>query len=148
MGRYIEWDDVVNRYKRFGDIADSDEADAGFILYAEAYVDGALAPAYTIPFSLNNETVRDLCIDVAFAKTQLFKDHEKAELIMTHVGSYVSALISGQMVMVVGSGVAITPTGEPVYSQTMDYTPIFGAGNMREFHVDSARLYDEEQDRL
>lgn len=147
MGRYIEWDDVVNRYKQFGDIVDDAEAAVTYINYAETYIDGALAPAYTLPFSNNNETVKDLCIDLAFAKTQLFKDSEKADAIMAHVGSYISALVSGKMAMVVGSGTAILPTGEPVYSQTMEYAPTFGVGDVMDFVVDSSQLYNEEQDR-
>ncbi len=147
MGRYIKWDDVVNRYKKFGDIVDSQESQETYIQYAESYVDAGLAKAYTIPFSNNNVTVRDLSIDTTFAKALMFKDSEKATAILTYVGSYMGALSDGSMVMVTNSGDQITPTGEPVYSQTMDYTPVFGKGSVSDMRVDSAQLYDEEIDR-
>jgi len=143
MGRYITWDDVVNRYRKFADIADAPEAQESFIQYAEAYIDAALAPAYTIPFSSNNATVRDLCIDTTFAKAIRFKDTDKASAIMAHVGSYTNALVAGTMVMVVDSGETLLPSGQPVYSQTMGYTPVFGKGDITDFIVDSSQLYDE-----
>ena len=147
MGRYIEWDDVVDRYKTYAEIADADESQASFIRYAETYIDAALAKVYTIPFSNNNETVKDLCIDVAFAKTQKFKDNKKAKAIMTDVGSYIGGLINGTMIMVVGSGATQLPQGEPVYSSNQGYTPVFGKGDITDFRVDSSQLYDEEQNR-
>jgi|GEM_PF-1665253 len=147
MGRYIQWDDVVSRYKKFGDIVDDTDAEANYISYAENYVDAGLGKAFTLPFSSNNATVRDLCIDTAFAKTQMFKDEKKAAAIMTHVNSYIGALASGSMVMVVGSGTTVAMTGEPVYSSTQGYTPIFGKGDTLDFVVDSSQLYDEEQAR-
>lgn len=147
MARYIEWDDVVNRYKRFSDRVADNEAEDIYIQYAEAQVDGMLAPSFSIPFSSNNATVRDLCIDVAFAKSIMFDEREKAESIMTHVGSYVGALKDGSMSMIVGSGTSVVMQGEPVYSENMEYTKVFGKGDITNFVVDSSQLWDEENAR-
>lgn len=147
MARYIKWDNVVSRYKRIGELVDDVEMEDTYINYAEAYVDGQLATVFTIPFSNNNATVKDLCIDITFAKTQMVNDSDKFEEIMIHVGSYIAALKSGAMVMVVDSGVTITMNGEVVYSKNMDYVPVFGKGNVIDFKVDSAQLYDEGIER-
>ena len=144
MARYIEWDDVTNRYKTVSDIADDSELQESYIQYAEAHVDAALAPSFSIPFSNNNATVKDLCIDLTFAKTQMFKDSEKAEKIMTHVNSVIGALKEGGMIMVVGSGETIAANGEPVYSSNQNYNPVFGKGDITNFRVDSSQLADEE----
>lgn len=144
MARYIKWNDIVSRYKRIADVVGDVEAEDNYIRYAEAYVDGVLAPAFTIPFSNNNATVKDLCIDVAFAKSIMFSDEDKAEKMMTYVGSYMGALKDGSMIMIVGSGETIAMKGEPVYARDKDYTPVFGKGNIIDFAVDSSQLWDEE----
>src|SRR5262245_55008262 len=62
-GRYINWDDIVNRFTGFANVADAVKAASHYVCYAEAEVDARLAPKYTPPFSNNNMTVRDLAID-------------------------------------------------------------------------------------
>ena len=147
MGRYINWEDVVDRYSKYADVKDSGEANDGNIAYAENYVDMGLASSFSVPFSNNNIIVRDLSIDVAFAKILMFKDSEKADMILSHVNSVMAGLRDGVLTMITNSGDVIAQQGEPVYSKTMDYTPVFGHGDIEDFKVSSSQLYDEQQER-
>lgn len=146
MGRYIDWQDAVDRYQRIGDKGSVDVG-SNYIVYAEAEIESKLAPAFTVPFSSNNLTVKDLCIDMTLAKILMFKDTKKAEMIMGSIDARVKALLDGTAQMVTTSGVGQAIENHPYWSETMDYHPTFGAGNLLDFHVSSDRLYDEEQAR-
>lgn len=148
MGKYIDWADVTYRYKRFADIKDSNEAGDEVIPYAENYIEVGLASKFSVPFSSNNTTVKDLCIDAAMAKVLMFKDTEKAEMMLGHVNSIMFGLREGMLSMLTDSGDVIALAGEPVYSKTMNNAPIFGHGDIEEFRVDSQQLYDEHIDRI
>lgn len=147
MGRYITWDMVANRYSKFATVTGAQKNDSEYIYYAENYVDMALGTKFSVPFSSNNDAVRDLAIDVAFAKTLMFDDQEKADRIMTHVNSVIGGLLEGSLIMLTDSAYIVDFNGEPVYSKSMDYVPKFGHGDVIEFHADSQQLYDEELER-
>jgi len=147
MARYIEWDDLVGRYRKAAEVSDAPEAETNYIRYAESEIDGMLAPYFTAPFSNNNETVKDLCIDKSFAMMIRFKDEEKAKMIDDSVTDRIDKLIKGKMSMVVGSGDIITRTSDIAYSTTKDYHPVFGMDVITEFHVSSSQLDNEENAR-
>jgi len=147
MARYIKWDDVVLRYRQFSDIVDDADAEEVYIAPAEAMVDALLAKSYAVPFSASNLIVKDLAINVAFAKSQMFKDTEKATAIMGHVSSITHMLNMGMMVMVDSGGVVVEQSVSNVWAETEDYTPVFGMGDITDFTVDSSRLFDEGTER-
>lgn len=144
MGKYIEWDDAVSRYSIIGDKAGASSVGSNYIGYAEAEVEGKLAPGFSIPFSSNNITVKDLCIDTTLYKTLQFKDTEKAEKILESIDGKIAKLLSGEMAMVSDSGTAINKDNDTAWSGTQNYAPTFGAGNVENFIVSSDRLLDEE----
>lgn len=147
MGRYITWADVTGRYPSMLTRAGASEGDTAYVPFAENYVDMGLAPKYSVPFSSNNTTVKDLAIDVCMAKAYMFSDPDKADMIFGYVNSVMGALRDGMFNMITNSGDVIEQAGEPVYSKTMDYVPIFGHGDTADFHVSSAQLYDEYIER-
>jgi len=149
MSRYIKWDDVVSRYKRASDISDSDEMATDYIDYAEKYIESKLSTNYTLPFSSNNLTVKDLCIDVAYAKMIKYKDSKKANEILSDVSSYIHDLKTGQSNMITNSFDVISPInlGGAFGSTTKSYHPVFGVGETEVFHVSSSQLLDEENAR-
>jgi len=73
MGRYIDWNDVIDRYPTLNTLGGADELSSSYIVYSEAFVDGVLANHYTIPFSSNNMIIRDLCIDQVYWRAARFK---------------------------------------------------------------------------
>lgn len=66
MGKYIDWSDVTDRYPEIATLQGSDEFAENYVVYAEGLVEGLLADYYTLPFSNNNLTVKDLAIEAAY----------------------------------------------------------------------------------
>ena len=125
MGRYIDWDDVVNRYRTISD-RDSTEINTSFILYAEAEVDGRLATKYSVPFSSNNITAKDLAIDITYIKAGNL-NIEETERLQKMVDDKFKRLLEGEEVMLLADGIALSAdVGGTVYSTTQDYHPVFG----------------------
>jgi len=65
MGRYIEFDDLIKRYRRVDTKGGADEVDP-LIVFAENMLDGMLGSHFVVPFSSNNATARDLAIDITY----------------------------------------------------------------------------------
>ena len=142
---YITWADIINRYP---DMADRGEADtsSGDISYAERMVETKLGPGFTVPFSSNNLTVKDLCIDQYYGKYWLGKDEDKAK-IMYAVDSFCYALVTGLYNMITTNGDQVQSSGgSVVYNPTMEYSPVFNMLDPEYQTVDSSQLYDEYYD--
>lgn len=163
MGRYIDWvDDVVARYPRVHDVGSTSissidltleppmvNPSSAFVHYSEAYIEQELAPGFTVPFSSNNVTAKDLMIDHAFYLTQVFRDDNKADIVLDRINARIKRLLDGDLPMMTTSAEAIYQSGADgaIYSTTEDYHPIFGMGDFREFVVDSAQIEAEADDR-
>lgn len=147
MSRYINYDDVVGRYPKGADVGSASHIESSHIRYAEAWVDGALASAFTAPFSDNNLTVKDLCIDHTYMNIIKFKDTEKAEIIMKNLDQRVQALLEGTAQMSIEGGELLGQDVVTAWSETDGYPPTFGIGDVTDMQVSSARLYNEEQAR-
>lgn len=146
MGRYIEWDDVLNRYEALDSLADANMGSA-YIAYGEALVEGALAPFYTVPFSDNNITVRDLAIDATFIKAGRLRDEDVTE-IRSDFWSRIEMLRNGEMVMMTGSGSLLTKDNElGAWSNTRSYHTSFGLDDPINWHPSSSHLEDLEDAR-
>ncbi len=146
MGRYIDWDDAANRYGNIGKL-DAEDISSSYIVYAEAEIESKLAPKFAAPFSSNNITVRDLCIDTVLKKVLMFKDTKKADTSGKDIDARVKALLEGNAQMALDDG---TTTGQDVqsaWSETSGYAPTFGVGDITDMQVSSARLYSEETAR-
>lgn len=146
MGRYIEWDDVVKRYPTVSKLGGAEVVGLDHVPYAEAEVDARLSPAFTVPFSSNNQTARDLSIDLTYLRANPLRDPEKNAPVQERVDNLIAALLEGRMAMVTTSGDVIQPAlvgGVSPWSNTMNYHPTFGAGPIEDMHVDSGQLYDE-----
>jgi hypothetical protein len=127
-GRYITWDDVVHRFVGFGDVADALKAASHYLSYAEAYIDGRLGATFTIPFSNNNQTVRDLAIDVVYARSIRGSLNEEYKNLWAEVNSRIGALVGGTEVMVTNSGTIVAEEqSTPAWSSTEEYHPFFAA---------------------
>ena len=147
MSRYINWNDVVDRYRSVSD-KDATVVGSSFIPFAETEVDGRLAAKYSTPFSSNNLTVKDLCIDLVYIKVGNLNIKE-TEKLQAQVNSKVARLLNGEEIMITSSGDQIVPgVSGGLWSSTGSYHPVFGMGDVTDFVVDSSRLVDEENARL
>lgn len=147
MAKYINWAETVDRYKVVQTRGSDEDVTSAYIDYAEADIEARLAPAYTAPFSDNNMTVKDLCIDNTLYKILAYKDTKKAESILKSIESRIEKLLDGTMQMVTTSGDLLSQSVATAWSETDGYAPTFGAGDITDFIVSSERLYDEENAR-
>ena len=147
MGRYIDWSDVTKRYRGIGKDLDSTEVGSAYIPYAEAEVDGRLASKYTVPFSNNNLTAKDLAIDIVYLKAGNLKV-EETEKLQTMIDAKFERLLSSNEVMLTTSGDVINQgVAGTVWSTTQNYHPTFGMSHTEYLEVDSSMVSDEEDAR-
>lgn len=148
MGRYISWDDIVLKYPTYPTELGGATSAEPHIEEAEAYVEGMFVSNYTIPFSSNNLTIKGMCIDVAIAKALLYHDAKRSNAIFGHVESMANAINMGMRGMVTNSGDLLAADKTMVHGQDSEYHPIFGVGNIEDFVVSSAQMWDEELERV
>jgi len=148
MPRYITFADVAARYPEIAKGKDATQVDGTYILYAEAEVDARLAPSFTVPFSSNNLTVKDLAIDITFLKIYMWKDPKKAAAINSYVCGRIDDLIAGNALMITTSqGTIDSSMGGSAFSTTMDYHPVHGMSDAIALTVSSQEIIDEENAR-
>lgn len=147
MGRYAVYSgDVINRYPRC--LTDSRAAtlvDSTYLLPAEAEVDARLGARFSVPFSSNNMTVKDLVIDMTMLRMGTYK--ERDEELRAAVDARIKALLDGTMVMVTASGTVASYAASGVISTTMSYHPVFGVGSVTDMEPDEQRVEDEDNAR-
>jgi hypothetical protein len=144
------WSEVLVRYPELDKLAGTQIAanrDA-LIAQGEAYVHGKLSANFTIPFSNNNLTAKDLVFDAIYMQNIQARQPVKGKTIATVLEEKFIALCTGKMQMVNISGtIAQTATGDPAWSNTMGYHPTFGMGNEVMMAVNSQMLIDENDAR-
>ena len=149
MGRYIDWDDVINRYPALESLGGADELNANHIVYSEAYVDGCLSDRVTPPFSSNNLTVKDLCIDFCYWRAARFKLEDAVEVKSSYFET-LEMIKKGQINMVDSAG-NVLDVGEKAlgfYSNTGSYHSAFGIDDPIDYSIDPYYIEDTEDSRL
>ena len=133
MGRYIDWPDVVDRYQTIASVGDTKEVGSAYIQYAEAEVDARLACAYTVPFSNNNLTAKDLAIDITFLKVSRTRD-KTYDKVKVSVDERIKMLITNKAKMVDLSGTIISASVGR-HADVSDAIPVYtdvGCGSPRQ----------------
>jgi hypothetical protein len=145
MSTYIEAADLEKRWPVTSTWGGSDELEE-IIGYAESYIEGRLAPGYSVPFSTAYPAVKDLCIDESYRRLLLGRSAEKAEELRLDIDRRITQLLDGDMTLVDDSGgqVATNRTSGQVWSETMAYKPTFDMRDAEYQHIDPSRLEDEE----
>lgn len=143
----IDWADINRRYPETLKLADATQADSSWVPFAIAELHARLAPRFTVPFSDNNMTAKDLAIDLTFAKVYRWKDEAKAAAVNSHVAGQIELLLNGKMDMLTTSGDTLMSAGGTVYSTTEDYHPVHGIGPIEYSLPSSAQINAEEDAR-
>lgn len=143
----INWQDVNQQYPETVKLTDATRADSWIIPNAIAELESRLAPGFTVPFSTNNITAKDLATAITFERLWRFKDEKKAKLVRDYVDSRIKDLLSGMADMMLSDGTALVTVGGTIYSTTDGYVPVFGMSPTEYSVVDSQQVYDEEADR-
>lgn len=147
MGRYIDWDDAVLRYPTMDSVGGAAEVGSAWIGAIEAQIDGLLAPQYTAPFSSNNETIKDLSIELLYIRMGNLKI-EEADQMRTSFMDRIKRIKMGDESLMTSSGDVVGQVGDTFYSSTANYHPVFDLGNTEDFIVDSAQVYASENAKL
>lgn len=147
MGRYAVFsNDVINRYPRV--LTDSravSTLDEAYLAPAEFELDAKLSPWFTVPFSSNNQTAKDLTIDMTVIRMGTYK--ERIEDLQKSVDARIQALIAGTMVMITTSGEIAAHKLSGLISTVQSYHPVFGMGDVVDMKPSDRRLDDEESRR-
>lgn len=145
MGRYATAQEVVDRYPLCNNIGIA-KIDSGHLVFAENELDGLLGKYFTVPFSSNNLTAKDISIDLAYLRIGNFKVKEREEF-RKSVMDRISRLVDGNEAMITSGGEAIYSVGDTIGVSGQNYSPVFGMGNIEDFHVDVDRIIDEANER-
>ena len=139
MGRYIDWDDVVLRYPSIDNIGGAAEVGSAWIGSIENQIDGMLSKSYSIPFSSNNETVKDLAIELTYIRVGNLKV-EEADSMKTNFMDRIERIINGREGLVSSDGSIVGMVGDTIWSSTKDYHPIFDIGCDVDWVTDSSQV--------
>ena len=140
----ISWKNVNQVYPETVKRADATNADSSWVHYAVVELEGRLGQWFTVPFSSNNETAKDIAIDLAFARAYRFSQSEMVEGLRKQIDQRIKDLKNGVVGMVLSDGTIIQSVGGTVFSTTQDYTPVFGMSPIELSEVDSGQIYDED----
>jgi len=143
----INWSDVNRRYPETLKIADASQADSSWVPFSINELHARLSPGFTVPFSDNNMTAKDLAIDLTFAKVYRFKDVEKADAVMAYVGAQIDMLLAGKMMMVTTSGDVLAAVGDTTTVVGAGNHPVHGVGPIEYSVVSSAEIETEQNNR-
>lgn len=107
---------------------DDTELSSHYLPYASTRLDEALAPYFSVPFSGNNLTARDLTIDMAYLMIlQRSKEPQDSQALRNQLGQNIEALAQGSRAMMTTSGEVLyaqLPSGY-VWSNTEQGSPAF-----------------------
>lgn len=148
MGRYCTYSEVITRYRKASDVG-SVAIDSNYIVFAENDLDSKLGKHFTVPFSSNNLTAKDLAIDLSYARVIRFSDAELATKINDTIGKTIDDLVNGNIAMLTSSGDTMysSTASNLAWSNTMSYSPSFGMDDEMWLGVTSAQLTDEYEAR-
>jgi len=142
---YANWKDVEDRYPEIAKGPDPKQVSSSYLIFVDAELNGLFAGAYTVPFSDNNLTIKDLAVDLTYIKMSVGKS-EKREEIKKRFEERISRIKDGEESMLNADGTAITINGL-IWSSTEDYHPVFGMDDTINFAVDSSQIEDERAAR-
>ena len=147
MGRYVNWGDIVGRYAALDKKGGASEVSTSWISPIEFQIDGLLSPEYSAPFSSNNETVKDLCIELAYIRMGNINIKDRKEL-KDNFMERIKRIKSGSEAMMTSSGDSIVAVGDTIWSSTEDYHSVFDLGEVTNWNVDSSQIEDIDNAKL
>lgn len=146
MGRYITIADLKGKHKNVERHLDP-QIESYYIYYAEYKLDSLLGRCFTVPFSSNNITAKELAMDIAYADMGILSNKDNAEFTKS-IMARIDDIKSGVSPMVTtSSDTTFASGGDEAWSTTMDYHPTFGMANYMHLDVSSQQLIDENDER-
>lgn len=147
MGRYIDFEYLLGKYPKATTVGGADEVNSHYIVPAEFELDSMLGAHFTVPFSSNNVTVKDLTRDLSWYRMNVHRD-KNAKSLKMDIDARVKALNDGVSVMISEDGTSIATIGDAVWGETQDYHSSFGMDSPGDWQVSSAWQQSYVDDRL
>ncbi len=144
MSRYVSWQELAARYKKAAEVADTEEAQSGFIEGAEADVDARLAVRYTVPFSPVPPAIKDIVIDLAWYKMNI--EQASSKPIYEYINRRLDALVAGSASLVGSSGILESSDALP-WSDMQERRTMFGVDDPVDYSVSAQWIEDTAEDR-
>lgn len=144
MGRYINYNEVVDRYASVAEFG-TEEISSSYIAFAEYELDARLSKKFSVPFSSNNMTIKDLAIDMTYIRlSRLAGNNYDSGNVKESVKERIAMLLSGEMLMVTTSDDTIGKSDSSIWVG-MNYKPSFDMQDNEVRDVTSGRLaFDED----
>jgi len=156
MGDYTSAIDIRKLYKKIDTAGLTDNDIDFYIAMAEAEINGYISTKYTIPISPAPALLRDISSELSLIKildrfftAETSSKNEWRDIRKKDVMSIIEKISKGDMLLITSSGTIISPRTDTteIYSNTKDYTPIFGHGHYGDEIVDIDRIDDEDDAR-
>lgn len=116
------------------------------IQFAQAEIEGILSPYYTVPFSDDNLTAKDLVLRLSYSRIAPLSLEERGKVREEVIGR-LERLTSGKEQMLTTSGTLSQDAASAAWSSTEDYHPIFTIDNPINWVVDSRQIEDIRDER-
>jgi hypothetical protein len=152
MSRYINWQDVANRYPKVADKVGAGSAEAeGYIQGAEGEVDAALVDKYGAPFIPGSSNVpylvRDICVDLAYWKAMGWQNEKLGPIQKAYIDARLKQFMDGTILLTDVNGTIYQ--GPPFAAATSDGTrSSFGVDAPENWTVSSAWQDDYASARI
>lgn len=142
MGRYIDWQDLANRYTDAAKMGGAEAVHSAWLFGVEAEIDARLSIRYTVPFSPAPDLVRDLCIDLLYAR--MTARQEGSEVIYERVMDTIKEMVAGTLPL---PGVAPLPLGGAAWASN-SYRTAFGPDDPINWSRSADQLADAVNERM
>lgn len=146
MSDYANWDDVVGRYPKTDNVADSVEMATSYIEGVESIMNSYLAKVFTVPLTGEPPLLKDICIDLVYSKIAFHKDKAAGGLRVQAI-EMLKQIVEGEMLVVDSSGVIIETVGHGIWSSTQDYFDAFSMLGSPDDRIDPDLLDDLADER-
>ena len=143
MGRYIDWSDVVAKYPDVAKLNDANELEDMYVPAAEGYIQGSLSSKYSDELLLQSFLVKSLMVDQVYKDIQTTRQPKKAEALYKSIENTIKAIVTKRKLLVDSGGNILSYDRSVVWSNTKDYTPVFGMSSTEDSIVDPDQLDDE-----
>lgn len=134
---YATFSDFNARYAtRLGEA----EVTSHYLPFASTRLNGLLGGAFTVPFSSNNQTARDLTIDLAYLMVlQRSKEPQDHQALDQAVQGRITGLLEGREAMMTTSGEALFAEAarQVVWSSTARFRTVFDLRDAKLQSVDA-----------
>ena len=124
------------------------EINSHYLPYASARLESLLGGAFTVPFSSNNLTARDLTMELGYLMVlRRGKGPQDYQAFADTLAAQLGDLRDGRQPMITTSGEALfaQPIGEDIWSSTARYHTVFDLRDAPRQQVDPQNLLDSEQ---